>query len=192
MHVLDTIRALARFKLFRQQAAIHIAWPLVVLARLVFAWPPANFASWPTSAQEATANLIGGSYWLVFVGWLALCLKPTVWIDREPLRTVVKTACNIAMGYCVAAAILRLSTALVGLTSLPAEGVAAIVLTVARVVGIPLVIGLLPLGWYTAHERIATMPYLRRLFVAGQGATGAFMSGEEIRKYTRPLPKRLT
>ncbi len=191
MAVIDRINALGRFSLFRWQGAVHLAWPIIWVTRWVFDWPPAGYENWPIDAQQATRNLIQGGYGLVFAGWLAATLTPVAGISNRQTRFVAIAGCGVLVGSGIVTAFIDLASGIASMTQYPPPGIQAIVWTTVRVVGVPVMCGSFPIVWYLVGERVRVHPLFRRWFASGQGATGGFMTGHEIRKYTRPLPLRL-
>jgi hypothetical protein len=177
---------LLRFYGFQRIAASLLGGLLMWLAvKVLGSTPPEFWEEWPPKASLALSNLVAGSLGLAFCGWVYLILKPVL-----SLENIIGLISRIAFRLTMFSGIGGLWQCLVGCSYLARgeEGCALpVLLEWMRVVGWPLLVGLLPVGFLEAYHWANENPHLRRWLFSGKGHAATWIRPGELSRVAKPL-----
>lgn len=185
------MRRLLRFLAFRRIAATWAALLIVLAVRAALSARPPGFDGWPHAGVRAGANAVAGVYEVAFALWLVAALAPLRWLTpwrTEPWLVVASRSVGVALAargvwLCVK------SAGALGAT--PPTIRPDVLAAVAAVTAWPLLAGAAPLLGIELYERLRTRPFVWRWLYGGLGAHSAWIAPYDLKKITRPIPRRL-
>jgi hypothetical protein len=192
---MDTIRALWRFDGVRWLCAACMAVLLTRLAGAVLSYSPHGVEHWPRAALIVVASGLDvrSHTTALFVLLIVRRVGESVVsysIDRR--MRAVSTAVWGALLACTISAMLtavwRLGAASV---DLPRAGRWPVALVCLRMCVVPLILGTVPLLVMAFAERIIVIGWIHRLLRTGRGVHGGWLRPVVLRRFTKPLPRRL-
>jgi hypothetical protein len=180
------MRRLLRFYGFQRIVASLIGGGLMWLAvQILGSTPPEYWNEWPPRASLSLSNLVSGSLAAAFCGWAYLVLKPL--LSRENWAGRIS---RIIFGCILLSGIGGFWQCVVGgfyLATGEAGCTAPVFAEWRRVVGWPLLIGMIPILLLELYQHICVNPHLRRWLFSGKGHAATWIRPVELKRMARPL-----
>lgn len=171
-------------RIFFSSIGVIAMW---IAVQILGSTPPAFWSEWPPRASLALSNLVAGSLAIAFCGWVFFLLKPIM--SRGNFIGYVS---RFAFGFTLFGGIGGLWQCLVGgfyLLTGEQGCVSPVLGEWMRVVGWPLLIGILPILLLEIFEHLKINPQLRRWFVSGEGHAATWIRPVEIKQFSKPLSR---
>lgn len=186
---MERFRALLRFFAFRWALAVAASTLLVQLLFTLGGAAPSGLDGLSDHGRRAAMNSVRLVYHAYGTAWLLAAAWPLLHTGRRRTRVILLSVA-VLMSVPSLLAFFRALLALGGSCSRLAGPELLSVLEIGVWRGlVPLAMGLLPLAWLIATEKLSSCMGVRSWFLTGRGAHANWMSPTTLRSFTRDLPE---
>jgi hypothetical protein len=180
---------LLRFYGFRRLLAVMAFWPLVLVTRsVVTGGPPDGFANWSDGLRTSFGSLIHAGYAIAFLIWIASLTRNFVWIRRRFIRGLAAVLRLGLLCWLCIPVIASLATAYSRIDDSFSPYLWDCSLSFARVYGLPVLFGLVPLFLLNIYEHGKAVASFQRWQNLGTGDHASWINPLHLRRFTSRLP----